>query len=365
MIAKSRLLGRSVRSDESGDAGESGSSRKRRSPRRTTTVVGVVLVIFVAFISFLVWQNESFGSTDGGHVAIVRNGGPFDNTKIRQVLPPSSGRTNIGMYSTLHNYPTSQRFYTISSSGSRADANESITVPTADGVNVGIEGSAYFTLNTEPNNDYGVLKEFDNKYGTREFRCTDSSQSLDVWDGDEGFSCFLDQVVAPIINNDLRVSIGDVKCAELVASCSLVQNTTAAIDKSNIGKGNVNLARIEQSISSSLSSDLNSTLGGPFFSNVRFNLAKVDLDPAVQRAISQAQAKFAQVSAAQADLKQAQIQAQTNKARQAGYNSCHACQQIDILKALPGGLTTLVLGNNSGVSLSVPTDTSTGKRPSK
>ena len=74
----------------------------------------------------------------------------------------------------------------------------------------------------------------------------------------------------------------------------------------------------------------------------------------MQKAISEAQAKFAQVSAAQADLKQAQIQAQTNKARQAGYNSCRACQQIDILKALPQRLTTLVLGNNSGVSLTVP-----------
>ena len=79
-------------------------STRMRSPRRTTSIVG-----------------------------------PFDNTKIRQVLPASSGRTNIGMFSTLHDYPTSQRFYTISSSGSRADANESITVPTADGVNVGIE----------------------------------------------------------------------------------------------------------------------------------------------------------------------------------------------------------------------------------
>jgi hypothetical protein len=313
-----------------------------------------VLLVLVVFISFLVWQNESFGSTDGGHVAVVRNGAPFDNTKIRQVLPPSSGRTDIGMFSTLHNYPTSQRFYTISSCGSRADANESITVPTADGVNVGIEGSAYFTLNTDPSGDYKVLRDFDDKYGTREFRCTDTSQSRDVWDGDEGFSCFLDQVVAPIINNDLRVSIGDVKCADLVASCSLVQNTTASIDASKIGKGNVHLARIEQSISSSLAGDLNSTLGGEFFSNVRFNLAKVDLDPAVQKAISDAQAKFAQVSAAQADLKQAQIQAQTNKARQSGYDACKACQQIDILHALPSKLTTLVLGNNSGVSLNVP-----------
>jgi hypothetical protein len=351
MISK----GRFGTATPAGDPGEHEvPSRWHRSPGRATAVVAVGLVLLIALISFLTWQGESFGSTDGGHVAIVRNGGPFDNTKIRQVLPPSSGRTNIGMFSTLHDYPTSQRFYTISSSGSKADANESITVPTADGVNVGIEGSAYFTLNTDPSDGYKILRDFDNKYGTRQFRCTNTSTSLNIYDGDDGFSCFLDQVVAPVINNDLRVSIGDVKCAQLVASCSLVQNTSAAIDPSTIGKGNVNLAKIEQDISSSLATDLNTTLGGQFFSNVRFNLAKIDLDPAVQKAISDAQAKFAQVSAAQADLKQAQIQAQTNTARQQGYNSCKACQQIDILHALPSKLTTLVLGNNSGVSLTVP-----------
>ena len=351
MISKGRLGNATPAGDPGGPEVP---SRRHRSPGRATAVVAVGLVLLIALISFLTWQNESFGSTDGGHVAIVRNGGPFDNTKIRQVLPPSSGRTNIGMFSTLHDYPTSQRFYTISSSGSKADANESITVPTADGVNVGIEGSAYFTLNTDPSDGYRILRDFDNKYGTRQFRCTNTSSSLNIYDGDDGFSCFLDQVVAPVINNDLRVSIGDVKCAQLVASCSLVQNTSAAIDPSTIGKGNVNLAKIEQDISSSLATDLNTTLGGQFFSNVRFNLAKIDLDPAVQKAISDAQAKFAQVSAAQADLKQAQIQAQTNTARQQGYNSCKACQQIDILHALPSTLTTLVLGNNSGVSLTVP-----------
>lgn len=327
-----------------------------RRPLRFTVTVGVILAFVVLLIAFLTWQNESFGSTDGGHVAIVRNGGPFDNTRIRQVLPASSGRTNIGMYSALHNYPTSQRFYTISSTGN-GDSDESIQVPTADGVQVGIEGTAYFTLNTDSAAGYKVLKQFDNKYGTRTFRCTHGG-SAHLYDGDEGFSCFLDQIVGPVINNDLRVSIGDLKCADLVASCSLVQNSTTTsrtVDPTAVGKGNVNLAKVEQDISSSLTSDLNSTLGGPFFSNVRFNLAKIDLDPAVQKAISAAQAKFAEVTASQADLKKAEIEAQTNKARQGGYDNCKTCQQIDILKALPPGLTSLVLGQNSGLSITVPT----------
>ena len=325
-------------------------------PGRFTAKVGAVLAVLVVVIGFMIWQGSSFDSTDGGHVAVVRNGGPFDNTKIRQVLSASSGRTNIGMFSTMHDYPTSQRFYTISRAGN-GDSDESIQVPTADGVQVGIEGTAYFTLNTGPERDYHVLREFDDKYGTRTFRCSGGAEPKHLWDGDDGFSCFLDQIVSPVINNDLRVQIGDLRCADLVASCSLVQNTTTtqAVDPTAVGRGNVNLAKVEQEISSSLADDLNSTLGGPFFANVRFNLAKIDLDAAVQRAISAAQAKFAEVTAGQADLKKAQIEAKTNAARQQGYNNCATCQQIDILGALPKGLTTLVLGKDGGVSLSVPT----------
>src|SRR5438067_2015661 len=97
----------------------------------------VAVCLVVGLIFFLTWEGESFGSTDGGHVAVVRNGGPFDNTAIRSVLHPNSGRSNIGMYSSLHSYPVSQRYFTISSSNSNADSNESVVVPTADGVQVG------------------------------------------------------------------------------------------------------------------------------------------------------------------------------------------------------------------------------------
>ena len=323
------------------------------SGRSAFKITAVAVVVTIAVIAGLIALLGGYGSTDGGHIAVVRNGGPLDNTKIRQIVQPGSGRTRIGLYSTMHKYPTSQRFFTISSTGN-ADANESVTVPTADGVNVGVEGTAYFTLNTSSANDYGVLRAFDNAYGTRQFKCTGSSGSKDLWDGDQGFSCFLDQIFSPVINNDLRTSIGDVKCADLVSSCSLVQNSTAAIDPSKVGQGNVNLANIEKDISASLTSDLNATLGGDYFQNVKFNLAKIDLDPAVQKAISTAQASFANVSQAQADLKKAQIEAQANEAKQKGYTSCPVCAQQDLIAKLPQGITVYAPGNSSGISLAVP-----------
>jgi hypothetical protein len=106
------------------------------------------------------------------------------------------------------------------------------------------------TLNADSTGNHKVLKDFDNKYGTRRFRCTGSGGSKNVNDGDDGFSCFLDQIVSPVIDNDPRVQTGDPKCAELVASCSLVQNSTQ-VNPDNVGQGtyaamrvaNVNLHR--------------------------------------------------------------------------------------------------------------------------
>jgi regulator of protease activity HflC (stomatin/prohibitin superfamily) len=310
------------------------------------TITGVIIALIVGIIAVAWWQTHSFGKTDGGHVAVVRNGGPFDNTKIRTVLKSSSGRTNIGLYSSMHNYPTSQRYFTINSSGS-GDSDEIINVPTADGVSIGIEGTAYFTVNTDSANNYATLKTFDNKYGTRTFRCKDGSRKH-VYSGDEGFSCFLEQIVGPIISNNFRVSIGDLRCADLIASCSLVQNTSAAgVDQSKVGLGNVNLSKIEQEISTSLAADLRTTLQGDYITDVRFNLNKVDLPPTVQQAINTAQASFAQVTQAQAALKRAKIDAETNAARQKGYDLCKVCGDIDRLKALPPGITVYAPGNSN------------------
>lgn len=321
-------------------------------------IVGIALLVGV-IIGIIALS--SFSSTDGGHVAVIRNGGPFDNTKIRQVLPPNSGNTYIGMFSSEHDYPTSQRYFTIDSSG-KGDSDESVTVPTADGVNVGIDAQVLFTLNTSSQDHYSVLKAFDNNYGTRSFRCSNGDRK-NVYDGDAGFSCFLEQIVGPIISNDLRQSVGDLRCSDLVASCSLVQNQSSTIDPTKVGVGNVNLSKIENQINTSLQTDLDQTMGGHYINVDHFNLIKVLLPSNLQQAIDDAQAQFAQVSKAQAQqktaliqsetkVKQASLDAQANEERQKGYNACSTCQQIDIIKALPQGITVYAPGSNN---VAIPT----------
>ncbi|WP_197688077.1 SPFH domain-containing protein [Actinoplanes sp. SE50/110] len=296
-----------------------------------------------------------FDKTTGGEVGVVRNGGWFDNNRVRQVIQPASGLTWTGLYSTTHKYPAQQRFYTITSDARRGDRTgvDVVNTPSGDGVDMGIEGTVYFTLNLDPT----TMTTFDNKFGTRQFRGTDGTLRY-AYDGDEGWSSFLDAIVRPVIDNDLRIQISGFRCAELVSSCALVQN--GAQGTANVGtppaaatgqNNNSNIAKVQDAVNSSLAKDLADMLGGAFFEDIKFNLARVTLPAAVQDAVNKAQAAYAAVSEAQARVAQAKADADANKTRQLGYNACSACAQIDIIKALPPGVTTYAPGAGAAVPL--------------
>lgn len=324
------------------DSMHSGPSRGRAILLTVGTIVAIALFIVAVVVL------KSFTRTPGGVVAVVRNGGPLDNNRIRQVIQPASSRVYSGLFSTVHEYPAQQRFYTITSDSTRGDRT-GVDVeldPTKDGVQVGIEGTVYFTLNTDP----AVLSDFDNKYGTRTYRGQDN-KVRHAYDGDDGWDSFLDQIVRPVISNDLRQQIGDSRCQELVSSCALVQNTSATTATTAIS-GNTNLAAIQDAINKSLQTDLNVTLGGKYFGDIRFNLAKVNLPTKVQDAIDQAQAAFAQITEAQARVASAKADASANEQRQQGYQLCPACAIIDELKAIPPNVTTYAPG--AGLAIAAP-----------
>jgi regulator of protease activity HflC (stomatin/prohibitin superfamily) len=313
--------------------------------------VAAVIVVVLLLVLGGIWLS-SFDRTDGGTIAVIRNGGPFDNTKIRQVLQPNSGRKYIGFFSTSHKYPSTQRTYTITSDTSRGDKSgvDVAYVPSSDGVEVGVEGTVYFTLNADPK----VVSDFDNKYGTRTFTGLDG-KSNHAYDGTEGWSNMLDQVVRPVIDNALRSQVGDFTCADLISSCALVQNSnnpnaaTAALGKTN---NNSHITQVQQAVDSALQTDINNQLGGPYFNNIRFNLSRVTLPAQVQNAINDAQSAFAAITQSQAKVRSAQADAQANVDRQKGYAACPACGVIDELHALPQGVNTLSLGSGSPIAIS-------------
>jgi hypothetical protein len=106
---------------------------------------------------------------------------------------------------------------------------------------------------------------------------------------------------------------------------------------------------VQQAINDSLPHDLRANLGGDFFQNIKFNLVRVTLPSSVQDAVNKAQTAFAAVSEAQAKVLQAQADADANKKRQEGYNACPVCAQIDMIKALPPGITTYAPGTGTAV----------------
>ncbi|MFD1543386.1 SPFH domain-containing protein [Nonomuraea guangzhouensis] len=307
---------------------------------RTTLSIALIIAALLA-VPTLIGVVGGLDSTQGGEVAVVRDGGWFDDNQVRQVIDPGSGLTWTGMWSSVHAYPAQQRFYTITADAKRATrlGVDVVTVPSSDGVNLGIEGTLYFTLNL----DHDALKKFDDKYGTRTYRAQDDS-SLAAWEGDDGWTAFFGQAVRPVIDNALRSQLGDMRCAELVPSCSLLESSALKPQDSN-----TNITKVQNAVNAALARELPQALGGEFFTGLKFTLAKVTLPAEVQQAVDRSLAAGAAVSEAQARVAQAKAEAAANQARQEGYDKCPACAEIDKLKSLPQGITVYAPGNPQSV----------------
>lgn len=298
----------------------------------------------------------------GGEIGVIRNGSAwywpfdwFDNHNIRGIVANGTGNQYVGLGSDVHFYPvsTQQRFFRFATCGEDAcDGADAlaITVPSSDGVDASIEGTLY--LNTVFDDSRGgeaALRAFDTQFATRSFG------GKHVYDGNSGWSAFLSAIVEPIVVNNLREVISGTTCADLVASCALVQNQSGQAGQQQVaakakgGANKSNVARVQDAVETGLQSDLASTLGRSYFKNIKFNLQRVILPPRVQDAIDQAQAAFAQVSQAQAIRERAKQEAFANEERQKGYERCPACARIDALKALPPNLTALGSGFAVGV----------------
>lgn len=332
------------------------------------SVIGIVMVVGVV-IGLIVGIEAltSFDSTQGGQVAIVRNGGPFDNHKIRQVIPPASGRTYVGIMSSVHKYPTQQRFYTISSDPNQSDVGgvDVVQVPTSDGIEVGMEGTLYFDFNTDPTNNYQVLKDFDQQFGTRTFQLRGTNTSYHPYDGDNGIKAFEDRIMRPIVDNDMRQQINSFRCEQLVSSCALILNpgnVQAAAKNATTNNNTANIAQVQQSIESSLKNDIDQTLGQNYIVNIQFRISRITLPGVVQDQINSALAAYGkvsqtnaevaqQVAQAQGQVKVAEAQASAQRAKQSGYAACPACAIQDELKSLPPNITTYAPGAANSIAI--------------
>lgn len=321
--------------------------------------IGTVFLIWLLIFGISLLGARA--TPQAGEISVVRSGPSavwfgswFNGHKVKKVIPQGAGSSAIGLGSEVHSYPSSsvQRTYTITSDANRGDRPgvDVVEVPTSDGVRVGLEGAFYFTtaFDNSPRGEQ-LTEDFDNRFGVRTFPKVGTNSELHPWDGNDGWLAFLDTVIRPIIDNDLRRSIANVSCPQLVSSCALVHNNGSQQKVANAGGlNNSQIAQIQTEINSGLQADIKRTLGVDYFSNVQFLLSKVTLPGAIQDQIDNAQAQFASVGAASAEYQRNVQLAKAKEALNKAYQSCPACATIDELKQLPGGLTTLVFGGGSG-----------------
>jgi hypothetical protein len=314
---------------------------RKGGQRRGMGVLGGVLLIgggLVALICLIIVAS-GFARTGPNEVGVVYNGGPLDKKTQRQLIAPSSGLTWTGWLSQdprLYPSEGSPRRYLITSEGGGGDRPgvDAVRVPTADGIDVGLEAKISFTTAFTGAPDDDLMKSFDARFGNRTFASFDGRR-LHPWEGDDGFAAFLDTEFRP------------------VSSCALIGRSRNVLVDSEAGsQTNANLLKVQDAVATALDNDLERNLGAPYFSNVQIIVSAVRLPERVQQAVNEAQAQFAEVNKSKADLQKARIAKQVNDTLGRSYSNCPACAQIDALKAIPSNVTAISLGGNGSVALS-------------
>lgn len=323
--------------------------------KRRSAIVAILLLAAVLLAT------GCAATPQAGQIGVVREGKSFiapwswlNGHKVTKTICPGSGYTVTGFGSQTHFYPDEevQRNYTITSEANQGDKKGSdvVEVPTQDGVRAGIEGTFYFkTAFNCTKAGQKLLRDFDERFGIRTFKETNESEGLYPYEGESGWRAYLSQVVRPVINNDLRKSIATVTCPQLVSSCALVHNNSIGTNVTN-QNNNSNIAKVQEDINQTLKTDIQSTLGADYFSNISFLLEHVTLPGQIQGQIDNAQAQYAAVGAAKAKVEQADQEALANEKRQQGYAHCPACAQIDELKAIPNSVQTFAPGAGFAVT---------------
>jgi hypothetical protein len=314
----------------------------RRSGRRAVTLTAGIL----GLLSIFAVSGARIERMDIGHVGVIRNGAPWSNRAVRMIIGPGDGPIWAGFFTQRpREYPASQvaKTYTVTADpkrGARTGADV-LTVPTRDGVQIGLEGTVFYHFVGERNE--AALRTFDKAIGTREFRA-DDGRMLYAWQGDDGWEAMIDGIFRPLLDNIIRGELGQFQCAQLVPSCVLIHRA-ALVKASEQNVPRTNIAHVEQAIDRAFSLDLDDTLHGHYFFRVNFRIAHVTLPANVQDAINVAQASYAGVADAKAKAKQARYQNRANRLLAETYDKSPALAKVEQLKAIPKGSTVILAGS--------------------
>lgn len=318
----------------------------------TPALIAIIVGICFAFLAGCTGTARS----EQGKTSVVRNGGPFDNKAVRETLAKDAGLSWIGLFSSTHEYPHSgvQRFYTITADqnavGDRGGADY-VQVPTSDGIQVALEGTfIFYTAFDGTDKGKRLLIAFDETFGVRTY-AVGNGERLHPYDGDAGFQAWLNAVMRPIIDNELRVAIAKFRCEELVSSCSLIVNK-GSIVVTDAGEENIfNLEKVQKEVEDGVKAEVKRKLGDDYLTDITFQLVKVKLPDKIQTAIDDAQASFAGISKSQALKEQAKQQKLAAEELAAVYERSPALAQIQMIreaKELPAGTNVnIIIGGDA------------------
>jgi regulator of protease activity HflC (stomatin/prohibitin superfamily) len=307
--------------------------------------VAIAVAVGLLAVIVLIVSASGFKAVAPGEICVVQEGGPLDGRGVKDVRQPSSGVSFIGTFNSQRCFPATERNYVLSADPNHSDSEavDFFETPSRDAVQVRIEGQALFRLSTNEK----VVETFYRRFGVRTFN------GRHPYDGNEGWTAFLNVQFRPILENALRDAIGQYRCVELNNTCAYVQDPNAAARGKVETADNVqNLAEVQTKIAETFQRDLNDTLGGPFFEGIRFRLVQVRFDPELQQSIVRATAARADVATKRLEAQQkvetaigdrrvAEQKARAIRATRNAYRDNPAQARIDGIRALPQDLQAL------------------------
>jgi hypothetical protein len=320
------------------------------------TVVFVALVLLVGACGYA----TSFDAPKPGYIGVCQTGGFFQgDSGTCGVMQPGQGKKALGIQNDLRQYPITQRNFTLSNA-SGAEAKP-IVLTTKDGKRVAVSVQFLFTL------DRHNIEQFYKNYGLKEY----GGEPVYT---PEGWVNFLKAEFSQVAAQSLKGLVLSKTGAQLNPAFAAAEAGDKTVDYDKLDAEG-NLAGLEVEAGERFDGELESTLGGRFFTNVRVSSLLAEAPGKVQDSVDAAVvAKASEVQAiadgkarkakAEADRKvleedargkryAAQQEAIGLKAKANAYNRSPEKAQVDAIAALPEGLTTLIIGGKSSQLLSV------------
>jgi hypothetical protein len=333
------------------------------SPQRSSKAYAVIAVAaFLALVGLIgaCGYASSFDAPEPGYIGVCQTGGFIQgDSGTCGVMQPGEGKKALGIQNSLREYPVTQRNFTLSNeSGAEA---KPLTLTTKDGKRVQVSGQFLFTL------DRNHIEEFYKSYGLKEYG------GERVYDS-EGWVNFLKAEFSNVAAQSLKGLVLSRNGAELNPAFAAAEAGDRKVDFDSLDSEG-KLARLETDAGTRFEEELNATLGGDFFTNIRVSSLRVEAPGAVQesvdaavaakatevKAIADGKAAIAEANAAaavqerqaRADKYAAVQEAIGLKAKSRAYAKSPEKAQVDAIAALPEGLTTLIIGGRSSQLLNV------------